>query len=332
MRRNTVYKILLNAALLAAAIAPLSAQETTDAPNEIEAAARLTEPLLVDEFGSRMGDCAFSARLDNLVAMLQNHPNAKAHFIIYNGQNVLPSEYDSERFAARTRNRIANYLVQNRGVAPETLIFVNGGFRGSQTIQIWIVPEAVAPPQPTDLVAPPKLPKGKTYLYDQHTFYTDEAADFMLPSPEETETAVEPATDAEVSDETIVQPEAAAANEVEEYKLSAEELEELRFGWVNKDFAAAIKREKGARGRIVYYADDQIYDINKFHYRLSEGVTKLATDANVSLTRFEIVFGGYRNTPECEMWIVPPKGKTPKFAPEERPTPEPETTEVENNL
>lgn len=324
MRQNTIRKILLGGALLFAVAAPLLAQEAESATNEIEKASFPTKTFLADEFGA-VGECELGARLDNLVMMLQNSPDATAHIIVYNGQDVLPSNYGSERFATRMRNRLTNYLTTTRGVAPERFVIVNGGFRKSQTTAMWVVPKNAAPPQPCRSVAPPELPTGKTYLFNQLYFY-ETSEDFLLPSQTAKTEAVE---EIAAPDETANQTEDEAANERE---LSPEEQEELKFWWVKDNFAAAVKREKGSRGLIIYYADDQTFDTNKIYQHLFEGISKLSANARMSMSDFEIVFGGYRDNFECEMWIVPAKGKMPKLAPAERPMPEPETSEIENSL
>jgi hypothetical protein len=297
------------------------------------------EAVKVDEFG-RVGNCDLGARLDHLVIRSQENPTSKIYIIAYQGVDVLPSEYNNSR-AARYYER---YLTQNRGISSDKFTIVTS-FREQNATEFWIVPEGATPPEPTDIIPAPEIPKGKTYLYTRSYVgvFTEDfsenpfSREFLLPHVLEREKAEEAeieASYAEVEEsmnsseqQTAVEPIA----EVEEEKISAEELESIRFSWVNERFAEAVKNEKNSRGVILFYADDQHYDIAKLQTYLEEGKAKIAASRELSADKFELVFGGYKHLIQLEMWVVPAGKEMPTATPEERPIEEPEVVETENN-
>lgn len=296
------------------------------------------EAVKVDEFG-KIGNCDLGARLDQLIMLFQENPTSKIHIITYQGKDTLPSEYSSSR-AARYYER---YLTQNRGISPDKIAVVTS-FRESNATELWIVPEGATPPKPTDTIPAPEIPKGKTYRYTRSYVgvFTEDFSEnplnreFLLPhvlEREKAEQAEIEASYAEVEEsmnsseqQTAVEP----IIEAEE-KMSAEELESIRFSWVDERFAEAVKNEKNSRGVILFYADDQHYDIAKLQTYLEEGKAKIAASRKLPADKFELVFGGYKHLIQLEMWVVPVGKEMPTATPEERPIEEPEVVETENN-
>lgn len=321
--------ILLNIAAFYVLTQPLCAQDNLIQSNETAVAESVARTMLVDEFG-RIGDCDLSARLDNLIINIQRYPNSKAHIVIYGGHDILPSEYDKQsRYILRTGNRVSRYLTMTRGFAPELITIVDGGIRKTQTTELWLVPENGELPQPSRTIAAPKLPQGKTYLFDKTVLYGESAEFELSASPAETEQVAEENT-AEDELETApdkpegvnqesVAPEAETPDEAVEERLSEQELYELKFDWTRQNFAETVKSEKGARAVIVYYADEQVHDTSKIYAHLLEGKARMANSADLKIENFEIVYGGYRKSIEFEMWIVPANGAMPKLTPAEKP-------------
>lgn len=100
-----------------------------------------------DEFPSVAYDDD-KARLDNLAIELQNNPDAQAHIITYSGRTSRAGQ--AERLADRARA----YLTQQRGIDPNRLTIVNGGYRDADTYEMWIVPQGAQSPQPSPTVSP----------------------------------------------------------------------------------------------------------------------------------------------------------------------------------
>jgi len=108
-----------------------------------QAALAQTDLQKFDEFGEI--SCEYEmARLDQFLIALQNYPAATAYVVYYGGQrygNKLPRLGEAKARAAR----IAPYLTKQRGLRPDRLIIVDGGFRKRWTIELWIVPSGVMP-------------------------------------------------------------------------------------------------------------------------------------------------------------------------------------------
>ena len=100
-----------------------------------------------DEFPSIAFDDD-KARFDNLAIELQNAPDATAYIIIYAGKNSRRGQADL------LGKRSMDYLTITRGVDARRLIFVNGGYRDQDYIEIWLCPPGAHPPQPTPTVQP----------------------------------------------------------------------------------------------------------------------------------------------------------------------------------
>jgi len=88
------------------------------------------------------------ARLDNLAIELQNAPNSQAYIMIYAGRTSRTGQAD------RLGKRTMDYLVNQRGVDTQRIVIINGGYRDSDFIEIWICPPGAKTPQPTPTVQP----------------------------------------------------------------------------------------------------------------------------------------------------------------------------------
>jgi hypothetical protein len=272
-----------------------------------------TQTFEADEFG-RLGDCAFSARLDNFAILLQNKPEAAGYIIAYRSADILPSQIESKSYLRRAQH----YLVNTRGIDANRIKVIDGGFRKEETTEIWLVPPGGAVPEASDTVPVPVIPKGKTYLYDKGFF--EDVSEFALPVAEDF--IEEPAEENTESEKTAESEEIADLEETEPEELpeetselTEEELEALKFGWLDERIADLIKKEKKSRSVIIFYADEIEYDINKIRAHIEEGRTRLIKNSGLSAEHFEIVFGGYRASPEIELWFVPPAGEVPIATP-----------------
>jgi PEGA domain len=88
------------------------------------------------------------ARLDNLAIELQNSPDATAYIIIYGGRTSRAGQADA------LGRRTLDYLRAQRGVDAHRVVIVNGGYRDTDFIEIWVCPPGAKPPQPTPTVQP----------------------------------------------------------------------------------------------------------------------------------------------------------------------------------
>jgi hypothetical protein len=88
------------------------------------------------------------ARLDNLAIDLQGAPDSQAYIIIYAGKTSRAGQADM------LSKRTTDYLVNQRGIDARRITIVNGGYRDTDFIEIWICPPGAKTPQPTPTVQP----------------------------------------------------------------------------------------------------------------------------------------------------------------------------------
>jgi hypothetical protein len=88
------------------------------------------------------------ARLDNLAIALQNTPDSQAYIIIYAGRTSRVGQADM--LGRRTRD----YLVNQRGIDSGRITIVNGGYRDTDFIEIWVCPPGARTPEATPTVQP----------------------------------------------------------------------------------------------------------------------------------------------------------------------------------
>ena len=88
------------------------------------------------------------ARLDNLAIELQNTPDSIAYIIVYGGRTSRAGQAD------RLGQRTVDYLTAQRGVDAHRVVIINGGYRDTDFIEIWVCPPGAKTPQPTPTVNP----------------------------------------------------------------------------------------------------------------------------------------------------------------------------------
>jgi hypothetical protein len=88
------------------------------------------------------------ARFDNLAIELQGAPDSQAYIMVYGGRNSRAGQADM------LGKRAMDYLVNQRGVDARRITIINGGYRDTDFIEIWICPPGARTPQPTPTVQP----------------------------------------------------------------------------------------------------------------------------------------------------------------------------------
>ena len=284
---------------------------------------------LIDEFG-RLGHCDLTSRFDMFFYQLSQNPSSVGYVIVYQGTDVLPASYDSpgmERF-------FVNHMYF-RNFDSSRVVVINGGFREEARTELWIVPPGGEEPAPKDTVPAPVIPTSETFLFDRGHFFSDEMSssldDFEQPSVKAKRAAEEAAWAAENEAENPAYEEASETPaDVEEPAEDAEqqedeyvdtrtpaEIEEERFSFISDKFGDMLAKRIDSTGVIILYADDQTYDIGRLISFVEEGKARLAKLSGIDPARVSIRFGGYRDSPEIDYWIVPPSGKEPVATPTE---------------
>lgn len=103
-------------------------------------------------------NCTFDdqkARLDNLAVELQNDPSTTAYVIAYGGR------YSPLAQVELLMKRSRNYIVEQRGIDGSRLVIINGGFRESDSVELWLVPSGAAAPRATPTVQAGEVKPGK---------------------------------------------------------------------------------------------------------------------------------------------------------------------------
>ena len=106
-----------------------------------------------DKFQSVAYD-ADKARLDNFAIQLQQEPESQGYVIVYSGRRSRAGQME------RMSDRARSYLVQSRGIEPNRLTILQGGYQEADTYELWICPAGATPPQPTPTVSPSEARPG----------------------------------------------------------------------------------------------------------------------------------------------------------------------------
>jgi hypothetical protein len=126
---------------------PLCRQTAQAATNVVRKEMPPPECKVFDQFPSVAFDDD-KARFDNLAIALQGDPDAQAYIIIYAGRTSRAGQADA------LGRRSMDYLVNQRGVDSRRITFINGGYRDTDFIEIWVCPPGAKAPQPTPTVQP----------------------------------------------------------------------------------------------------------------------------------------------------------------------------------
>ena len=329
---RTVARVLFLTAVLSTVI---YSQHAHHAAPELEAG-ESEKTKLIDEFGP-LGHCDLTSRFDTFFAQLSQNPASVGYVIVYQGTDVLPASYDSPGMERMFINHM--YF---RNFDSSRVVVINGGFREEVRTELWIAPPGGEEPAPKDTVPAPVMPESETFLFDRGHFYSDDSGgsldDFELPSVKAARAAEEAAWAAENEAENAAGEETSdlpadveeLAENVEpgedEYvdTRTPEEIENERFNFVSDKFGGLLTKRIDSTGVIILYADDQTYDIGRLINFVEDGKTRLAKLSEIDPARISIRFGGYRDYPHVDYWIVPLGGKEPVATPAERAVEEPE--------
>jgi hypothetical protein len=125
-------------------------RQTAQAATGVAALPQLTPPKRFDEFPSVTHDDD-KARFDNLAIELQNNPGSTGYVVAYAGRNSRAGEAD------RMGQRAIEYLTTTRGLSGDRVRFVNGGYRETNSFELWLVPQGATPPSPTPTLTPEQI-------------------------------------------------------------------------------------------------------------------------------------------------------------------------------
>ena len=274
----------------------------------------IPQAYLLDEFG-RLSECERGARHDIFFAELAGKRRTTGVAIFYNSPDTLPVHFDNP-LALRLFADHARF----RRFDMSRITVIAGGFRKSASTEFWIVPEGAEPPEPTNTIDRPTIPTDQSYLFDRSFLGYSEFADdddFVLTQVREREEAELEALMFEESGETETEePWLGEVDEVD--SRTPEEIESARFYWFSEAFGLQLISKPNHSGMLIFYADDQRYDIARLTAHMDEAVNRFVHENESVVGRVKIVYGGYRDIIEAEFWIVPKNAKEPLLAPSQR--------------
>ncbi len=269
---------------------------------------------LLDEFG-RLSECERGARHDIFFAELSKNIGTTGVAIFYNAPDTLPVHFDNPAaltfFAGHARFRRFDI---------SRITVVNGGFRESASTEFWIVPEGAEPPGPTRTIDRPTIPIDHAYLFDRGFIGYSEFGDndeFVLTQVKAREEAELEALILEESGDTEIE-EPWLGEDEEADSRTPEEIEAAQFHWFSEAFGIRLLSKPNYSGTIVFYADYQRYDIARLTAHVDDAVNRFTHENDRIVGRVKIVYGGYRDIPEAEFWIMPENAKEPLLAPGQR--------------
>lgn len=107
----------------------------------------ICDPRKFDEYGNiSFGD--EKARLDNVAAWLKDDADDVVYLYAYNGRRGCIGAAEARAIRAK------DYLVRERGIAPERVTWKEGGHREELTIEVWVEPREAKEPSASPTVDP----------------------------------------------------------------------------------------------------------------------------------------------------------------------------------
>lgn len=89
-----------------------------------------------------------SAYLDKFAVRLRKEPLAQSYIIVYAGKRAWVDE------AKKRAVRLRGYLVEKHRIDPERVVAIDGGYRQSRTVELWLVPPGAQPPSAAPTLDP----------------------------------------------------------------------------------------------------------------------------------------------------------------------------------
>jgi hypothetical protein len=112
------------------------------------------------------GDCGWcdyqnaSSLLDGFALALKNAPQSRGYIIVYNqGSTTLPYNggkvtRDPSYIASRILKELRNHLINRHHIPSRRLITIEGGYRESRIVELWISPLRTPAPKPIPTIFP----------------------------------------------------------------------------------------------------------------------------------------------------------------------------------
>jgi hypothetical protein len=110
------------------------------------------------------------ARLDNYAALLEKSPGTRAYILVYGGRKDRFGN-DPRRHEAQMRGAaIKDYLVNTRGIKGERIVTIDGGYRETWTVELYVCSPDAPTPKATPTLSAKQIrfrtrkPKHEEYI------------------------------------------------------------------------------------------------------------------------------------------------------------------------
>jgi hypothetical protein len=245
------------------------------------------EPIKFDEVGD-VDTCEFLKRISKFFQATSNKPDHQGYIINYGFDTDIANreQWITQRIASRNFDR-------------SRITLVRGGYLPVPTTEFWLIPPHAKNPNVSK--SEPEPPAGTVSphasLFD--TTYFQEFDEFVLDSikqKEEEERRQEQHDDGDQDAEEDYGPNSPPRD---------------RFKWTEVYVPFDLQAQNGSKIMIIFYADEDRYDIRAITQFIEQGRDRLAKETKLPKERLIVVFGGYRESPEAEFWFVPRNGKEP---------------------
>jgi hypothetical protein len=131
------------------------------------------EPVKLDEYGDLPTDDE-AAYLDLFAERLFKQPKLHGYILAYTEPRMERGAY------LRRIYGIGRYLTEARGIEPNRVVVVDGGYREKFATQLWLVPEGAEPPSPAPTVSQPQINTSSTYQFDAECLNCSPAVNLYL--------------------------------------------------------------------------------------------------------------------------------------------------------
>ncbi|HVG17973.1 MAG TPA: hypothetical protein VNI02_02905 [Blastocatellia bacterium] len=247
-----------------------------------------------DEFGNlRMDDT--KARLDNLAITLQSDPTLQAHVVVYGGRDDPPDQ-------VRTRGAVMKDYLVNRGLEPERIITVDGGYRNEMSGEFWLSLRGAGAPK-----VRPTIDKSYTGVKNPSNSHGRPASPFAFG-----QTGNSSLSNSQDQPPCGLQP----SRKIDAYGNTSLGEERARLD----KFAVLLKDEpEGVKGFIVGYAGRSAR-AGEAQSRADRAKEYLVEKNAFYNPRLNTVDCGYREEQATELWITAVGGAPPLCSPSIKPS------------
>jgi hypothetical protein len=234
---------------------------------------RIPQPTKFDEFGD-VDEREFGPKLKSFYDAVRSTQNSQGFLIVYGGLSETPFK-QTDYYLSRKVRALLKYA--GRGYDAPQVTVAYGGLREKPVTELWIGAYGSEFPVSKERVEP--LKKLDAELVGTEKLNFEQA---RIRSENRS-----PATTIEaVSDGTIKKRKKYGAD-------------------FPQDLSRLLKKDAKFRAVLIFYADEESFDIEKSRQLVEGFLTKDFEAAGLDASRVKIVYGGYRERPEVEIWLLP---------------------------